>query len=858
MSSLLSIKLKQRARVLAAGVAVTAITLAMLPGVAEAAKKDSVGAVDAGGSVESAAPANSGGGKPISTETDAVSVNEVGEDGANTDTALNSDNAAPVPASVEATGDATVDSPVGSQNVEVCGDLNADACPQEAPGGGSGADGGNTADGGSEPITTATDLAGTQDVSEDGANGDTALVSDNTAPVPASGVVTADGEANTPVADQTGTLCIDLNAPNCVQQPADGPADGGSEPITTATDLAGTQDVSEDGANGDTALNSDNTAPVPASGVATGDAAVESPAGNQNVEACGDLNTAACPQEDPAGGSGADGGTAPTSDNPITSVTDVTGTQDVSEDGANGGTALNSDNTAPVPASGVVTSGVAVDSPAGNQNIEVCGDLNANACPQEEAATGTAPTNANPITSVTDLTGNQELGEDGLVGDTALNSENTAPVPASGVVTGNGNVTVPGVANEDLNLCATLNQNACTEEAAAPGNNAGGGGTSPASGIDVDSTTGIVQELVNGGLNGDTSNNTVINAPVPVNGSVVVGGNATVDEIANQNVGICLLVNRMGCGAATTPPAGGGNAGGGSGTPPNNGSPITSVTDIVGNQNVGPGGSTGTTVIDSVTTAPAVPASVLVNANGNAAVDGVLNQGIDACLAVNANCGQANAPGNNSGGTTPIGTTPIGTTPVGNAGGDNAGSGNNGGGNNGGATLTGNTGGTALGSTAPSGTTGGTNLGGNASGTTPGGSASGTTLGSTAPGDSANSTTNLGSKTSGGSASGTTTLGSMAVGGASNSSAIALAQQSSSGGSSGADGGSQASTSGGSQASAGGGSSSASSGSQEEASASLPSTGGVSPLLMIAMLLLIGSGIFFLIAMMRRSERLNS
>lgn len=791
--STLSIKLKQRARVLAAGAAITAITLAMLPGVAEAAKKDSVGAdvgSTVGGSVGSAAPANSGGSEPISTDTDATSVNEVGTEGANGDAVLtSSSDAAPVPASIEATGDAAVESPAGNQTIEACGDLNADACPQ-AP-----ADSADPADGGG---------------------------------------TTSEGE-----------------------------------PITSATDLTAVQQLGEDGVNGDTALTSDNTAPVSASVEATGEVAVESPAGNQNLEACGTLNAEACTQEAPADGTSPNSGASPIStDNDLTGEQNLTG-----EDGANGDTALTNNNTVPAPVTGVVTADAEANTPVADQTGELCVTVNSQSCEQQPAGgAGTTP-NGNGVIAVDSINEvGQQLTDDGL--GSALDSTTDVEVPAlpaSGVVNGNGNVAIPGVANEDLDLCATLNRDGCAETP-VPGGNAPGGGAGAGPGnndlIDVDSSTIINEALANGGLNGDTSNNTVINAPVvPASGSVVVDGNAAVGEIVNQNAGICLLLNRAGCGAATTPPAGG-NAGGG--TPPNSGgNPITSVTDIIGKQNAGPGGSTGTTLINSVTTAP-VPASVLVTANGNAAVDGVLNQGIGACLAVNANCGQAAAPGNNAPGDNASGGNSDGTIPGSNAG-DNA-SGGTGDTNPDGTSPDGNAGGTSLGDGAsadPGGDDGAASSGGN-SGVSPNGSAGansgdsvatpGNNASGTAAGGSANSTP-LGSTNSGSNAAGTTlggtALSSMALGGGANRSALALAQPSA-GGSSAADGGSQASASGGSQASASGGSQASASSESQEASTSLPSTGGVSPLLTIMMLIFIGAGIFLLATTTRRIRRLNS
>jgi LPXTG-motif cell wall-anchored protein len=337
---------------------------------------------------------------------------------------------------------------------------------------------------------------------------------------------------------------------------------------------------------------------------------------------------------------------------------------------ANGNTTTNIDVDAPtVPASARAEADANVNVPGlANQDIGVCGTLNAENCggvaapaPGSGDGNGSNTVDLDDIAADSDTTIDENVDLDEPRLDGTLNNRNdivARVVPASAVVDHDGNATLAELLNQELDSCSTLNAGPCGNPASAPGNDAANGTNNGIdldniledinadSGMTIDETLNPDEPRLVGTLDSDTD----VDAPsVPVSAKAKLGGNATADELVDQDIGACGTLNAPDCEGDAIPANGSAN-----GTD-NDGIDLdelvggiavdsdTTIEETVNpNNNPALGGTVGNT---NNVVAPFVPASATAELGANVSVPGLVNQSVGACDVLNAeNCGGDAAP----------------------------------------------------------------------------------------------------------------------------------------------------------------------------------------------------------------------
>jgi LPXTG-motif cell wall-anchored protein len=279
---------------------------------------------------------------------------------------------------------------------------------------------------------------------------------------------------------------------------------------------------------------------------------------------------------------------------------------------------------------------------------------------------GAPLTNFEETTVNSDTVADQRVNDRPLqsVGNTTSNTDVDAPaVPASAKVEGKGSIEAPGLLKQDVDLCATLNATDCANgDTSAPGSGSGNGNIDDLGDLldgdntNVESTTDVTETLDTNkpALTGAVKNGNDITAPIPASGTVKVDGNGAVGDTLEQAVNSCTDVNASGCGTGgnTSAPDNGGSGNNGGIDLGHTFADLDETTvnnDTVADQRVNdrPLQSVGNTTSKTDVDAPAVPASVKVELDGNVTVDELVDQNIGVCGTLNApDCdGDAPAPG---------------------------------------------------------------------------------------------------------------------------------------------------------------------------------------------------------------------
>jgi LPXTG-motif cell wall-anchored protein len=253
------------------------------------------------------------------------------------------------------------------------------------------------------------------------------------------------------------------------------------------------------------------------------------------------------------------------------------------------------------------------------------------------------------------------LPDDDTLLDGAVDSATqvTAPaLPVEGGAKVDGNVNAADKVKQDICLTADINRNGT----GCGSGGAGGSGddivTVPdidlgeiLEDIDADSDT-TIDETVNPDkprLDGTLDSATDVDAPgVPASAKAELKGSAKVNELVNQDVGVCGTLNAADCKDDATPSNGNGNNNGiDLGELPDN-TTVDSVTDIDEKVNPNKPELDGTVNNRNDIVAPIVPASTVVDLDGNAKLGELINQGLSSCTTLNA-AGCADAAGSGPG-----------------------------------------------------------------------------------------------------------------------------------------------------------------------------------------------------------------
>ena len=264
-----------------------------------------------------------------------------------------------------------------------------------------------------------------------------------------------------------------------------------------------------------------------------------------------------------------------------------------------------------------------------------------------------------------DTTSDQQVHDDPLqsTGTTISNTDVIAPtIPAFAKAQLKGNVEAPGLVNQDVGVCGTLNSENCgsggSEPASASDNGNGtdldlGDLVTDLDGIDADSGTAIEEnvDLANLQQEGTVDNTNNVDAPtVPASAKAELIGDAKVGETVDQNINSCSTLNAECSGGSDAASDTGNGAGIDLGDPLAHLEDISANNDTSTNQQVNddPLQSGGNTISNTDADAPAVPASAKAELDGNAILGERIGQDVISCTSLNAeNCGgdPASAPG---------------------------------------------------------------------------------------------------------------------------------------------------------------------------------------------------------------------
>ena len=251
------------------------------------------------------------------------------------------------------------------------------------------------------------------------------------------------------------------------------------------------------------------------------------------------------------------------------------------------------------------------------------------------------------------------LHDDDTLLDGAMDSATqvTAPaLPVEGGAKVDGNVNAADKVKQDICLTADVNRNGT----GCGSGGAGGSGDDIVTIPDIDlgeihknidaNIDTTIDETVNPDeprLDSTLDSATDVDAPiVPASAKAELKGNAKVDELVNQDVGVCGTLNAADCKGDATPGNGNGNNNGiDLGKLPDN-TTVDSVTDIEEKVNPNKPELDGTVNNRNDIVAPIVPASAVVDLDGNATVGELVNQDVNSCTTLNAaGCAGAGAPG---------------------------------------------------------------------------------------------------------------------------------------------------------------------------------------------------------------------
>jgi trimeric autotransporter adhesin len=422
---------------------------------------------------------------------------------------------------------------------------------------------------------------------------------------------------------------------------------------------------------------------VPASSTANLDANVtEGDTLNQNASSCTDLNAAGCSGDAapaPDSGAGIDLGDAVGSLDDTTADSDTTIDQQANNDPmqSDGNITSNTDvDASAVPASAKAeldangTLGNTID-----QDGSVCGSVNTENCGSAAPAPGSEGNDINLSDPVSGLDGtnvnsattiDENVNPDNPMLDGAADNTNdlVAPaVPASGTANIDGSIADDDLASQGVNSCTDLNAASCGNDA-APDSGAGIDLDDPVADLEdatADSDT-TIDENVNPnepGLDGTVGNTNDIVAPaVPASGTAELDANVTEGDTLNQNASSCTDLNAAGCGGDAAPaPGSSEGAGIELGELVGGLEDTTANSDTTIDENVNPNESRLDGTVDNASSivAPAAPASSTANLNDNVGVGDTLNQDVSSCTDLNAaGCGDDPAPVPDTGNSTGI------------------------------------------------------------------------------------------------------------------------------------------------------------------------------------------------------------